>query len=132
MNLHYRKGRILNQKGFSILEVLIGFIILAIGLLAIAALQTTSVKGNYFSNNLMQATYIAQDRLEYLKNVSFDSLSSGNFSEDPITIRGMAFNRSYNITKISDSNGDYYRIDYTVWWNDGVDHRITFSTVRSY
>jgi len=122
----------LNQKGFSILEVLIGFIILAIGLLAIAALQTTSVKGNYFSNNLMQATYIAQDRLEYLKNVSFDSLSSGNFSEDPIIVRGMTFNRSYNITKTSDHNGDYYRIDYTVWWNDGVDHRITFSTIRSY
>ncbi|MGQ9777866.1 MAG: type IV pilus modification PilV family protein [Thermodesulfobacteriota bacterium] len=122
----------MNQKGFSILEILIGFIILAIGLLAIAALQTTSVKGNYFSNNLMQATYIAQDRLEYLKNISYDSLRSGNFPEESIIVRGMTFNRSYNITKISDSNGDYYRIDYTVLWNDGVDHRITFSTIRSY
>lgn len=121
----------MNQKGFSLLEILIGLVILAVGLLAIAALQTTSVRGNYFSNNLMQATYIAQDRLEFLRTVPFENLSSGNFPEDPVTIRGMTFNRSYSVTTVSDPNGDYFKIDYTVTWNDGVDHRISFSTIRS-
>lgn len=121
----------MNQKGFSLLEILIGLIILAVGLLAIAALQTTSVRGNYFSNNLMQATYIAQDRLEFLRTIPFENLSSGNFSEEPVTVRGMSFNRSYSVTKVNDPNGDYFKIDYTVTWNDGVDHRISFSTIRS-
>jgi type IV pilus assembly protein PilV len=49
------------QRGFSLIEVLIGLIFLAIGLLAMAGLQTTSIRGNSFSNNLMQATYAAQD-----------------------------------------------------------------------
>lgn len=117
----------MNQKGFSLLEILIGLVILAVGLLAVAALQTTSVKGNYFSNNLMQATYIAQDRLEFLKTVPFDSLSSGNFSEESVTVRGKTFNRSYSVTKVS----NYFKIDYTVTWNDGVNHRISISTIRS-
>jgi type IV pilus modification protein PilV len=58
-----------NTKGFTLIEVLVGLIILSIGLLGIAGMQITSVKGNYFSNNLTQATYVAQDRLEYLKNL---------------------------------------------------------------
>lgn len=123
----------MNNKGFSLLEILVGLIILAIGLLAIAALQTTSVRGNFFSQNLMQATYVAQDRMEFLKNVSYHdpALSAGNHSEGAEVIKGMTFDRSYQVTTVNDPNGNYLRIDYTVTWNDGVDHRISFSTVRS-
>jgi type IV pilus assembly protein PilV len=125
--------RIMNPKGFSLLEILVGLSILAVGLLAIAALQTTSVRGNFASHNLMQATYAAQDRLEFLKNVSYldPVLSAGDHPENPVMIRGIRFNRFYRIINVSDGDGDYLRIDYTVTWNDGVDHRTSFSTVRS-
>jgi type IV pilus assembly protein PilV len=121
--------KIEKQKGFSLIEVLIGLIFLAIGLLAIAGLQVTSVRGNFFSNNLMQATYVAQDRLEYLKNLPFNSpqLQANNFSDGNTTISGMVFNRKYGVS----INGNLKTINYTVTWNDGVDHNITFSTVRS-
>jgi len=81
----------------------------------------------------MQATYVTQDRLEFLKNVSYDdpALSPGNHLEGAEVIKGMTFNRSYNVTEVNDPNGNYLRIDYTVAWNDGVDHRISFSTIRS-
>jgi len=116
-----------HQKGFSLLEILIGLIILAIGLLAIAALQTTSVRGNFFSHNLMQGTYAAQDRLEFLKNLPYDQLIAGNYNDGATTIAGITYNRTYRITV----NGDLRTINYTVTWNDGADHRISFSTVRS-
>jgi type IV pilus assembly protein PilV len=117
------------QKGFSLIEVLIGLIFLAIGLLAIAALQATSIKGNIFSNNLMQATYVAQDRLEFLKYLPLDSpeLQAGNYNPDPITISGVVFNQSYTVV----ADGDLRTIHYTVTWNDGLNHNITFSTIRS-
>jgi len=35
-------------EGFTLIEVVIGLVILAIGLLAIAALQTNSTKGDYY------------------------------------------------------------------------------------
>jgi type IV pilus assembly protein PilV len=117
------------QKGFSLIEVLIGLIFLAIGLLAIAALQTTSLRGNFFSDNLMQATYVAQDRLEFLKNLPLDSstLQAGNYNPIPAILSGVVFHQSYTVVV----KGDLKTIHYTVTWNDGINHNVTFSTIRS-
>jgi type IV pilus assembly protein PilV len=117
------------QRGFSLIEVLIALIFLAVGLLAMAGLQVTSVRGNFFSNNLMQATYVAQDRLESLINLPLDSsqLQAGNYPDGFITISGVSFNKSYTIAV----NGNLKTINYTVTWNDGVNHNVTFSTIRS-
>jgi type IV pilus assembly protein PilV len=120
------------QTGFSLIEVLIGLIFLAVGLLAMAGLQATSVRGNFFSNNLMQATYVAQDRIESLINSSA-SLQAGNYNPGPITISGpegyssVVFNPSYTVV----ANGNLRTIHYTVTWNDGINHNVTFSTIRS-
>ena len=125
---------IFRKEGFSLIEVLIGTIFLAIGLLAIASLQVTSVRGNFFSNNLMQATYVAQDRLELLKNSALDdpSLGIGDHPDGTTTINtGLTFNRSYSVESVFDPNGSYLRIKYLIQWNDGVDHSISFSTIRS-
>lgn len=121
------------RRGFSLIEVLIGMVFLAIGLLAIAGLQITSIRGNFFSNNLMQATYVAQDRLEFLKNRPYDSAELGavNNKDDvkvPISGVGVVYNGKYTI--VNNVSG-YKEITYTVTWNDGTNHKITFSTIRS-
>jgi prepilin-type N-terminal cleavage/methylation domain-containing protein len=117
------------QRGFSLLEVLIGSVFLAIGLLGIAGLQTTSIRGNSLSKNLTEAAYVAQDGLESLKNLSLESaaLQAGNHNSGPVTISGIAFNRSYTVTV----NANLKTILYLVRWNDGTNHSITFSTIRS-
>jgi type IV pilus assembly protein PilV len=117
------------EKGFSLIEVLIGLIFLAIGLLAIAGLQAASIRGNFFSNNLMQATYVAQDRLEFLKILPLDSsaLQAGNYNSLPTILSGVVFNQSYMVVV----NDDLRTIHYTVTWNDGINHNITFSTIRA-
>jgi prepilin-type N-terminal cleavage/methylation domain-containing protein len=124
-----------NKKGFTLIEVLVGLVILGIGLLAIAGMQVTSVRGNFFSNYLTQASYAGQDRLEFLDNLSYTStytpneLLAGNHN-DPATIisgSGIVFNRSYTV---EDVNG-YKIINYSITWNDGVNRNIAFSTIRS-
>jgi len=67
-------------------EVLVGLIILAIGLLGIAAMQITAVKGNTFSNRLTQASYAAQDRLEFLKTLPITSRRGSSISMRPMWI----------------------------------------------
>jgi len=119
----------LKEKGFTLVEVLIGMIILAVGLLALAGLQVTSIRGNSLSNNLMQATYIAQDGFEFMKNLPLDhaSLTEGNHRDGDVTVSGIVFKRSYSIV----SNDGLKTINYTVSWNDGKNHTLTFSTIRS-
>lgn len=107
-----------------------GLIILAIGLLGIAGMQVTSVKGNSFSNNLTQASYVAQDRLEFLKSLPITNpifQNTATYTEGQVDFSGQRFNRSYRITV----NGPLRTITYTVTWFDGVDHSVSFTTVRS-
>ena len=120
----------MNKKGFTLIEVLVGLVILAIGLLAIAGMQVTSVRGNFFSNYLTQASHAGQDRLEFLDSLVYTSaeLSAGSHNDPATTISGIVFNRSYTV--VDDANG-YKIINYTISWNDGVNRSILFSTIRS-
>jgi Tfp pilus assembly protein PilV len=122
------------------MEVLIGLIFLAIGMLAIAGLQASSMRGDFSSSNLQLATNVAQDRLEFLKSLPFDQIqqkplgvsindqtarvSNGSFTS-------LVFNRSYTVTLVNAPSGNYYRIDYVVTWNDRVSRSLTLSTFRS-
>lgn len=121
--------RFLGEKGFTLIEVVAGLIILAIGLLGIAAMQATSTKGGYFSNNVTQATILAQDKLEYLKNLSYSdsNLSSGQHNEGIIS--GTIFSLVYNI--LEDEGNSMKTITVTLSWTDRGNHSISFSTIRS-
>lgn len=121
--------RLTADRGYTFLELLIGVLILAIGLLAIGALQIASVRGNAFSHHMTQATYIAQDRLEFLKNLPFSDpqLLGKQYKEQKVTVAGVAFLPEYTVTE----EGNLKRIQYTVSWNDGKNHSLTFSTIRS-
>ncbi len=122
-------GLELSEKGFTLIEVMIGILLLAIGLLSIGGMQMTAVKGNFFSHYLTQATYVGQDRLETLNNLPVDSaeLQEGQHNDGTVEIAGIAFNRSYTVTV----DGDTRTIVYTISWNDGVNRTISFSTIRS-
>jgi type IV pilus assembly protein PilV len=119
----------MDNKGFMLIEVLIGLILLAVGLLAVAGMQLSSVRGNFFSNYLTQASYAVQDRLEFLDNLPYDDarLNAGNHNDGQATIAGITFNRSYGVT----INGNLKTIVYTVTWKDFGDRQIVFATIRS-
>ena len=120
---------VFRKKGFTLTEVLVGLVILAVGILALAAMQITSTKGGSFSNHLTQATVFAQDKLEHLKNLSYSHSNLGSGQHDEGILSGTIFSRQYNIEE--DAGNSMKTITVTVRWTDRADHRISFSTIRS-
>jgi len=124
----------MNSKGFSLLEILIGLVILAVGILAIAGMQMTSIRGNFFSDNVMQASILGQDRLEELKaiplNQDTNTFSLGVHDDGIISVRGTNFTRNYTVEAhpvLTDSRV----IRVTITWRDTSEHSVSFSTVKS-
>ena len=120
-------SRFFGKNGFTLIEVLIGLIILAIGVLAIAGMQITSIRGTSFSNNLNQASILAQERLEFLKSLPISDirLDTNDYPNDSnIGI----FYGSYSATRTP----NYVLIRYTVsWLEQEITHSISFSTIKS-
>jgi len=114
----------LNNKGFSLLELLIGLVILAIGILAMSGLQITAIKNNYFSQSLTQATILAQDKIEELKNSPYANLIDGVETK---IISGTQFIRKVNVTE--DPGNNIKKVIVTVQWMDPKEHSIFLSTV---
>ena len=61
-----------NDKGFSLLEVLLGMTVFMIGMLGVTALNISSLKTNTFSGNMSEATILASTKLEELMAIDFD------------------------------------------------------------
>lgn len=122
------KNNLFREKGFTLVEVLIGLIILAIGILAIAGMQITSIRGTSFSNNLSQASVLAQNRLEFLKGLPLNDnrLDTNNFPND---INVGLFTGSYQAAR--NANPNYVQITYTVSWVEkGIPHSVSFRTIK--
>ncbi len=116
------------ERGFSLIEVLISLTILSVGLLAVARMQITSIKGNFSSGNVTNATVLAQSKLEELKRVSYtdSNLMSGQHGEG--TISGSIFSMFYDVADITST---MKAITVTVRWTDVGDHSISLSTIRA-
>jgi type IV pilus assembly protein PilV len=55
------------ESGFTLLEVLIAVLLIGLGLLAVAGLQTTAIKGNSFARETTLATQLAEEMVERIR-----------------------------------------------------------------
>jgi type IV pilus assembly protein PilV len=100
----------MNQKGFSLVEILIAMTVFAVGLLALAGMQITAIQGNAFSGTTTDAATLAQDRLEQLMPLTYSSLTTDDDlaagAHPPgtqqiggtVTIQGITYTNTWNVT----------------------------------
>lgn len=76
----------MNNQGLTIIEIMFALSIFAIGILAVSALTITSVNANASSRMVTEATTLAEDRLERLMTLPYDSISEGSTMEGPYEV----------------------------------------------
>jgi type IV pilus modification protein PilV len=74
---------IYDQKGVSLLEIMVGILILATGFLGVASLQTQALKGVQWAQHRTTANFLAQS---YLESIPFDDLDNHHGSSNGKTI----------------------------------------------
>ena len=75
MRLSSRKSENKKEAGFSLLEVLVGVSILAVGLLAVAQMQITAIQGIDKSDEGSMALNLAQREMERIINMDYSDAS---------------------------------------------------------
>jgi len=120
--------RIHDQRGFTLLEVLITMVLLAVGILGVGGLAITTVQGNDKSNRLSTATLLAQDTLEAVRTAGYTGAPALAGTEGYGAIAGSTtFKRV--VTVADDTPSIWMRtVTVTVWW-ESDDHSVTLSTV---
>jgi len=115
--------RLKNQKGFTLMEVMIAVIILSVALLALAGLQIVSIRGNSFGGTMTEAITLARDKIEDLKRDDWDNVVAGNHHDDQV-VRGITYARNWVVQMV----GQTKEVTVTVSWDNG-NHQISMATI---
>ena len=126
-----------NQHGFSLIEVMLALTIFAIGLLAVATLQITSVHGNSLANQMTIASDLAQTRIATFENtaentaVSSINTTAGAFVPDATfdangNSPGNVFTRTY---KVDAGPGVSRWVTVSVTWSNPVSHKVVYTVL---
>ena len=129
-----REGLILCEGGFTLLEILIATCIFAIGILAVATMQISAIRGNRLGNEFTQAISLAQMQIEELKSEDIGSaaLAPGNYNDanNPIDVTGASGGKFTRSWVIANYTANSRSVAVTVAWTAaGAGHNLALSTI---
>ena len=93
-----------NRRGFTLIEVLMVMAIFAIGILAVASMQMTSVSSNAASRRISEKTALAENQIERLLKLPYDHNDLDPAQNPHQTTQGV-YAVNWNVTD-TDLNGD--------------------------
>ena len=115
-----------NQKGFTLLEFLIAVMILSIGLLGMATLTGAMINFNTVAYNSTKAVTLAEEKMEGLRNLNYQNLSSLSSGYDSESI----FTRTWTLTPDTpDDNMITIEVEVTWDWKGAAANPITLTSI---
>ena len=117
--MNIKKG---NQNGFTLIEVLIGITVFAIGILALTIMQIGAVKGNSSAGSLTEASTVGQDKMEELMSLNYlDPLLDDTDGDGTAGLNDAAIATADR----TDTYTGTTNIQYNIFWNIAVDNPFT-------
>ena len=114
------------RKGFTLLEVMVAVFILGVGLLAIMHLFPIGLRASKISQDTTVASFLAQAKMEELKNTVWSSI----VNEPKSKISGTIFSQEVTV-KVLEANL-LKRITVAVFWTDyGAERSVKLVTLRT-
>lgn len=108
----------MGDGGFSLIEVVIALAIFSFGLLAVVAMQSTSVKNKTFSNGMSQAMReINQSTAEQLLALSINATALTAGDHGPTTSADGLYETRYTVTDDTPTE-DLKQVVITTTWSD--------------
>lgn len=101
-----------DESGFTLIEMVLVITIIGFAFAGIAALFTGVVLTRNANDKLLQATAMAEDKMEFYRNQSYDYISDTlpSATEEP--------NGLFTINTTKEPDGDGYIVDITVEWDE--------------
>ncbi len=110
-----------NNKGFTLIEILVGLVLFAVGAVVFAQMQVLSVKGSSFGKDALTAVTLGEQNLEQIKNTNFDAIAGNTVTSGNMTV-------TWTVTTSGPAKSRYKTILLTVSW---AGKNISFSTIVS-
>jgi type IV pilus assembly protein PilV len=118
------------EEGFTLLEVIVAISILTVGLLGLATMQVTSIKGNFFASRVTEGSAVASDRLEKLFALPYTHADlSGGTHTDPSPPAGRSI--SWIVTDNSPLNNTKKVVMTVSWTERGVQKNLSMERIIS-
>lgn len=74
-----------DNQGFTLIEVMIAIVVGAVGILAVASMQTTAINQNAFAIKQTVSSTLVTDRIEQLMALEYDAADMDAGSHTPVT-----------------------------------------------
>ena len=116
-----------DERGFSLIEVMIALAIFSIGILGVASMQILSVNYNSHARRTTEGTAMGVERMERLMTLPYADALLDPIANNPHTDTKGIYNITWNVT----DNVDNKRINMTVSWTSlGVTKNILINYIK--
>jgi len=119
-----------DNRGFTLVEILVAIVTLSIGLLAMAGLTTGVMRGNAFSNRMTTAIMLAQGKMEDIRRLGYSGTPTADktTTEDYGSIANHAPYKRTTFTDVGSPAPGMKRVTVTVYWGSDT-HAASLTTI---